>query len=315
MKTNKKNIICGLLFIIATNPVNACDVIANSVEETCMDLANAVVASCETNFDQEAKDKKQGYKFNVCGNGKFELDIDTYFPYAATIEEVFTKYFLNGENIKKTSNLLQNTAPKIFINGKTYNGPASGLKGKAFTLETHPKKSISTKDFYSNCSLTSDGNSYTQTCNVSMTKGDGKDAFKSGKTNSTVIKCSKAQVGVECKVVVKGSPKDISGILYSNTAEKLAVSGAIETMRDIFNLSYLGHGCDPGPASENITKSTFYKNNIDTFWKKVTNTVETQTGKHGLVTVTSGTESFNIKTNADTKVYNEKNVNKVMDCQ
>lgn len=266
-----------------------------------MDLANAVVATCETSFDQEAKDKKQGYKFDVCGNGKFELDIDTYFPYAATVEEVFTKYFLNGENIKKTSNLLQNTAPKIFVNGKIYSGPASGLKGKAFTIETHPKKSISTKDFYSSCSLTSDGSSYTQTCNVSMTNGDGKDTFKSGKTNSTVIKCSKAKVGVECKVVVKGSPKDINGILYSNTAEKLAVSGAIETMRDIFNLSYLGHGCDPGSGSENITKSTFYKNNIDSFWKKVTNTVETQTGDHGLVTATSGTGSFNIKTNADTK--------------
>ena len=278
-------------------------------------LYGAVVVNCAKDFDQEAKDKKQNYIFNVCNNGKFELSIETYFPHASTVEEVYTQYFLNGENIRKSSNLQQYTAPIVWYDGKEYAGSATELKGKEFKIESHPKKSFFSRELISGCSFMSDGTSATQTCNLSMTNGDGKDVFKLDKTNSTVIKCTKATTGVKCSATVKGSPKDITGIFYSRTAEKLAVSGAIETMIDFFNLSYLGHGCDPGPNSENVLTSTFYKTLIDPFWKIMTSKVENLKGDKSLVTVSSGAEALNIKLIADTKDHNAKNVDKVMDCQ
>lgn len=312
-------LISSIFFILAASPTFAedCDSLtANSIESSFMQLAESSVSTCATKLDQEAKDQKQNFNFSVCDSGKFELEIDTYFPYASTVEEVFNKYFHNGESIKKTSNLLQDTAPKIWVDGKAYTGTVAGLKGKGFTLETNPEKSFSSKTFYSSCSLTPNGATLTQNCNLSLTKGDAKEAFKAGTTNSTAIKCTKITVGVKCTVTVKGSPKSISGILYSNTAEKLAVSGAIETMRDMFNLSYLAHGCDPGTSSEKITNSTFMKNNVDPFWKKITSKVEALTGKQSLVSVSSGTEALTVITIVDTKDYNTKNVNnKVMDCQ
>jgi hypothetical protein len=311
-----KLVVTALLLIFSGRQLYAaCPVVESPLEATCMDLAEAVVADCGKNFDQEAKDKKQKYKFNVCNNGKFVLDLDTYFPHATTVEEVYTKYFLNGENIQKSSNLQKGTAPKVYFEGKPYTGSATGLKGKAFKIESHPKKSFSTKELISICSFASDGTIATQTCNLSMTSGDGKDAFKTGKTNSTVIKCTKITVGVKCAVTVKGFPKDIDGILYSNTAEKLAVSGAIETMRDFYNLSYIGHGCDPGPASENVLTSAFYKTNLDPFWKSITSKVENLKGDKSLVTVSSGDDAINIKLIEDTKDHNSKNADKVLDCQ
>jgi hypothetical protein len=316
-----KQIISSLLLVFSASSVLADDVIpcdsdaSEAVESSFMQLAQATVSTCATKLDQEAKYKKQKFDFNVCNSGKFELEMETFFPYAASVEDVFSDYFLNGENIKKTSNLLQDTAPKIWVDGKVYTGKAAGLKGKAYTIETHPEKSFSTKNFYSGCSLAPNGASLTQTCNVSLTKGDAKEAFEAGKTNSTTTKCTKVPVGVKCVVTVKGSPKSINGILYRNTAEKLAVSGAIEAMRDIYNLSYLAHGCAPGAESENVTTSNFFKNNIDPFWEKVTSKVENLSGSKSLVSVSSGLEAISVKTFEDTKDWNEKNVeNKILSC-
>lgn len=285
------------------------------IKVTCLDLANKVVDSCEKKIDLEAKTKKQRYSFNVCNNGKFELELNTYFPYAESAEEVFTKYFLNGESIKKTSNLLRNTAPKVIVDEKEFQGDAKKLIGKRFNFESHPKKNFSTKSFISNCSLAQTGTALVQICHVSMSNGDGKEAFKSGKNNSTTIKCSKENDGVTCNIIIQGTPKDINGILYSNTAEKLAVSGAIESLGDFFNLSFLAHGCEPGPASENISGSTFYKTNIKPFWKKITSKVENLAGEKSLVSVSSGQDEINIKLYPDTKAHNDKNIEKVLDCQ
>lgn len=64
-----------------------------------------MVRSGEKNFDLEARANMHKYHFSVCNTGKFELELDIYFPYAENVEEVFTKYFLNEKNIQKTSNL------------------------------------------------------------------------------------------------------------------------------------------------------------------------------------------------------------------
>jgi hypothetical protein len=302
-----KRLISSLLFVLSASSCLADDVIPcetdinKSVESSFLQLAEATVATCATKLDQEAKDNKQKFDFSVCDSGKFELKMDTYFPYASSVEDVFSDYFHNGKNIQKTSNLLQDTAPQIWVNGKIYTGNSSGLKGKAYTIETHPEKSFSSKTFYSGCTLIYSGADLTQSCNVSLTKGDAKEAFQAGKTNSTTTKCTKVAVGVKCTVTVKGSPKSINGILYSNTAEKLAVSGAIETMRDVYNLSYLAHGCAPGSESENVTSSSFYKNNLDPFWKKITSKVENLSSSKSQVSVSSGTEALSIKTFEDSK--------------
>lgn len=289
-----------LTLLLLNNSLALANEIECDEENSLSEISAHTSNECNKKFNEESKNNKHQYDLSFCDNGRFELKLETYFPYAESPEEVFSNYFLNGANIQKTSNLLQSTAPKIWLDGKVYSGKASGLKGKTFKIETHPKKSFSTRNFYSTCKLTPTGESLTQDCSISMESGDGKEYFKSSEKNSTNVKCTKEVVGVKCAIIVKGAPKSISGILYSNTAEKLAVSGAIETMRDMFNLSYLDHGCTPGRASENTKGTTFFDKNLEPFWEKVTGKVENLEGARSQVKVKSGAEGFTVKTISDT---------------
>lgn len=224
--------------------------------------------SCVESFNQQEIAGKHAYSFAVCESGKFKLDISTTFPNSTSVEEVFNNYFLNGDKVNQASSLLLE-APTI---NKSTSAKIVDLKAlKTYEMISKPTKSSETSTLYSNCSLALTGSTkIVQTCNINLAKGDAAAAFDSG-NNSTVISCEKKDLGVDCKITVNGNPKPYSGILGfgSRSAERLAVSGAVETLYDMYNLSYMNHaptGCKPADVSTGMSKTNFHLTKLSKFW-------------------------------------------------
>lgn len=261
----------------------------------------ATQVSCVTAFDQQVSAGKHNYAFGVCESGKFNLDINTTFPNTDSVEDVFNNYFLNGTKVNEASNLLQ-AAPKI--NSST-NPKVADLKDlKTYTMVSVPTKDGTPSTIQSNCSLAVTGTTkIVQTCNIDLSKGNAAKAFDAG-TNSTVISCEKKDVGVDCKISVKGNTKPYSaylGFAY-RSPERLAISGAIETMYDMFNLSYMDHaptGCKPNDVSSGMTKTNFHLNKLNKFWATSVDKAEDQEGSSSKLTMSSSASNPTTYTSAD----------------
>ena len=226
--------------------------------------------TCVEAFNQEALTHKHSYDFSVCENGKFNLSIKTFFPNAKTVEEVFNNYFLNGDTVNTASSLLQ-SAPTI--NDKIKPTVLELSQLSTYKMKSEPVKSGSTSHLVSDCSMmiTDKINKIEQNCNLNLREGTGGEVFNSGK-NSTNITCEKNPAdtkGVTCTIIVHGHPKPYQSFFIHRSAERLAVSGAIETMKDMFALSFINHsvnGCKPNDSDAGIAKTNFYINNVEKFW-------------------------------------------------
>lgn len=249
----------------------------------------ATQLSCVESFNQQQTAGKHAYDFWVCDGGKFNLEINTTFPNSTTVEEVFNNYFLNGNKVNQASSLLLE-APKI---NNDIDPKVADLKGlKTYEMISKPTKSNEVSTMYSNCSLALTGTTkIVQTCNVNMGKGSAASAFDSG-TNSTVISCEKKTDGVDCKIIVKGNTKPYSGVLGfgSRSAERLAVSGAVETMYDMYNLSFMNHAptnCNPNDASVGLKKTNFHLNKLNKFWPTGVAKAEETDGQYSKLSMSS----------------------------
>ena len=54
-----------MLILTTSHAYSVCPKVENSIESTCQDLAETVVANCAKDFDLEAKDKKQNFKLRI----------------------------------------------------------------------------------------------------------------------------------------------------------------------------------------------------------------------------------------------------------
>lgn len=245
--------------------------------------------SCVESFNQQQTAGKHNYTFGVCESGKFKLDINTTFPNTDSVEDVFNNYFLDGNKVNQASNLLL-AAPKI---NNSVAPKVADLKGlKTYEMVSVPTKDSTPSTLYSNCSMVLTGTTkIVQTCKINLAKGDAADAFDSG-DNSTVIACEKKDTGVDCKITVNGNTKPYSAYLGTvyRSAERLAVSGAIETMYDMYNLSYMDHaptGCKPGDVSVGFKKTNLHLNKLNNFWGTGVEKAKAQDGSSSKLTMSS----------------------------
>lgn len=249
---------------------------------------------CIDAFNQQDKTGKHSYDFGVCENGKFNLKINTTFPNSISVEEVFNNYFLNGDKVEQSSNLLSSPP----LTNKTKSPRVSNLKNlKNYEMMTSPTKNGKTSTIYSNCSLTQVSTiKIVQTCHLNFNKGDAKDGFDQNtnhqENNSTVIDCEKKDSAVDCKIIVQGDTKPYDGFLGigSRSAERLAISGAIETLYDMFNLSYMNHSkqdCKPNDSASGIKKSNLHLNKLNKFWANTMESAASTIGPFSKVTINS----------------------------
>ena len=203
-------------------------------------LASVSSASCDvckksyySSYDQS------NYEFGVCESGKFKIVMNSFFPDASTAESVFNEYYLQGSKIKAASDLIVNS---------TATGTVDLLSQKKnYLVTTKVNKTVmgisSTSTITSNCWVSQE--------------------------NSTTIVCTKSESskGVACKITVIGNTKR-----YWRSPKRLAVSGAIETMKNMYGLNFTEHGqCGVLSCAD---ESKFYKNNLEPFWKKGVSAVE-----------------------------------------
>lgn len=250
--------------------------------------------SCVESFNEQVMNGKHSYAFGVCESGKFNLSIKTFYPNAESAEEVFNNYFLNGDNVNSASSLLQ-TAPTI--NEKIKPTVAELLAKKAYVMKSSPVKDGKSSNLISNCSIatTDKIKKIEQTCTMDMSKGDGNQAF-ANTTNSTKISCEKSaenEKGVACSITVVGKTKPYTtgyGLITLRSAERLAVSGAIETMKDMYALSYMNHsstGCFPNSTTVGIAKTNFYTTKVEKFWPTGVDKAAATSGDYSKISMSS----------------------------
>lgn len=140
--------------------------------------------TCLESYNESAKSNEQQYRAKICENGKFELDIDIHFN-EESVKSVFENYFLSGEKLMNSNNLISSLPVFTIKNQKKNKISLAEANQQKYTLTTAVKKYL-TSEIQTNCKVNISNNSTTQTCTINTESGGGKK-FDTRYKNQTKI--------------------------------------------------------------------------------------------------------------------------------
>ena len=196
------------------------------------------------------------YNLTIKEDGDFAILVNERFHNQYNLKSVVYSNFLNVNNLKSNDESLISQTYSININNAL---KTNGKKTYKTVLKASRNNITATLE--NDCTLTVNDTSITNYCRITRAKAPIIGSlFKYGYSNFACYQ--KEDSLVTCKVNITGKPDSINMFVMKRSSERLAVSGAVQTLKTLF----ANYKLTTEKRKTNLSSDALYKYNISGLW-------------------------------------------------